>query len=169
MTIVTACEIQKEDLGAFGIQQEGFGVIVSQEGVPNLKIGDRLLEIEGMNALKITREDWDSLKTGLNYPCNAVLMRAQTISKDYCDKEGTDVNNLKEDIALIQSRLEQKLSDGRNTSTELEIVQKEKKAMLQENTRLHHRIAYLEEHTKDLQMGLKQVNDINDLTDNNVS
>ena len=122
-----------------------------------MKIGDRLLELDGNNVLKITREDWDSLKPEMNYPCKAVFMRAKTISKDYCDKEGTDVNNLQEDIALIQSRLEQKLSDGRNTSTELEIVQKEKKAMMQENTRLHHRIAYLEEHTKDLQMGLKQV------------
>merc|ERR1719481_1805934 len=31
--------------------------------------------------------------------------------------------------------------------------------MSQENMRLNHRIAYLEEHTKDLQMGLKQVRD----------
>ena len=44
MTVVNACEIQREDFWAFGIRQEGFGVIVSQEGVPNLKIGDRLLD-----------------------------------------------------------------------------------------------------------------------------
>ena len=155
--IVGACEVNSEDFWCFGIQREGFGVTVSHEGGSELKIGDRLLELDGTNVLKITREDWESLKSELNYPCRAVVIRAKTMSKDYCDKQGTDVNNLKEDIALIQSRLEQKLSDGRNTSTELEIVQKEKKAMLEENTRLHHRIAYLEEHTKDLQIGLKQV------------
>ena len=126
LTIVAACEVNREDFWCFGIRQEGFGVTVSQEGGSELKIGDRLLELDGKNVLKITREDWDSLKSEMNYPCKAVLMRAKTISKDYCDKEGTDVNNLKEDIALIQSRLEQKLSDGRNTSTELEIVQKER-------------------------------------------
>ena len=58
---------------------------------------------------------------------------------------------------MIQSRLEQKLCEGRNVSTELEKVQKEKTAMFQENTRSNHRIAYLEEHTQDLQYGLKQV------------
>ena len=66
-------------------------------------------------------------------------------------------NGLKEEISMIQSRLEQKLSEGRHVSTELEKVQKEKTAIFQENTRLNHRIAYLEEHTQDLQYGLKQV------------
>ena len=113
--------------------------------------------MEGINVFKITRDDWDNLKSELNYPCKTVVMRLKIISKDFSDRESKDTNNLKEDIALIQSRLEQKLSDGRNVSSELENVQKQRKAMFIENTRLNHRIAYLEEHTQDLQFGLKQV------------
>ena len=61
-----------------------------------------------------------------------------------------------EDIALIQSRLEEKLSESQIVSVELDTAQKEKKDMLQDNTRLNHRIAYLEEHMRDLQFGLKE-------------
>ena len=114
--------------------------------------------MDGINVFKITRDDWDNLQSELNYPCKTVVMRVKIISKEFSNTESMDTNNLKEDIAMIQSRLEQKLSDGRNVSTALEKVQKEKKALFLDNSRLNHRIAYLEEHTQDLQFGLKQVN-----------
>ena len=157
MAIVTACEVQSDQFYCFKIQEEGFGVVVGQEGVIDLKIGDRVLELDGKYVFKITRDEWDNMKDELKYPCKVVTMRKKTISKESSNKENTDVNNIKVDIALIQSRLEQKLSDGRNISTELVKIQKEKKVLTQENMRLNHRIAYLEEHTKDLQKGLKQV------------
>ena len=68
-----------------------------------------------------------------------------------------DISGIKEDIAIIQSTLEQKLSEGRNISTELDRAKKEKKSLQQENLRLNHRIAYLEDQTNELQDGLKQV------------
>ena len=68
-----------------------------------------------------------------------------------------DISGIKEDIAIIQSTLEQKLSEGRNISTELDRAKKEKKNLQQENLRLNHRIAYLEDQTNELQDGLKQV------------
>ena len=60
-----------------------------------------------------------------------------------------------EDIALIQSRLEEKLRESQIVSVKIDTAQKEKKDMLQDNTRLNHRIAYLEEYMRDLQFGLK--------------
>merc|ERR1712117_941280 len=131
MTTVTACELESDHFWCFDIRKEGFGVVVGHEdeGVLNLKIGDRVLELDGRDVFKITRDEWDNLKSDLNYPCKVVIMRMKNIGKEQPDKENNDVNNLKEDIALIQRRLEQKLSDGRTISSELEIVQKEKKAM----------------------------------------
>ena len=132
--------------------------MVRQEGALDLQIGDRVLELDGNDVFKITRDDWKNLKSELSYPCKTAVMRLKIISKAFSNTENMDTNNLKEDIALIQSRLEQKLSDGRSVSSELEKAHKEKKAFILENSRLNHRIAYLEEHTHDLQFGLKQVN-----------
>ena len=157
ITKVITCDISSDTVCCLSIRQEGFGLEIRQEGDLDLQIGDRVLELDGQDIFKITRDDWDNLKSELNYPCKTVVMRLKIISKDFSDRESKDTNNLKEDIALIQSRLEQKLSDGRNVSSELENVQKQRKAMFIENTRLNHRIAYLEEHTQDLQFGLKQV------------
>ena len=71
--------------------------------------------------------------------------------------ENSDVNGLKDDIALIQSRLSEKLQEGRHVSSELSAVQKEKEKMFAENTRLNHRIEYLEDQVNDLENGMKQV------------
>jgi hypothetical protein len=157
MTKVFTCEISSDAVCNLRIRQEGFGLVVRQVGAQDLQIGDRVLEVDGRDMLKIMQDDWNNLKSELNYPCKTVVMRLKIISKELSNTESMDTNNLKEDIAMIQSRLEQKLSDGRNVSSELENVQKEKKALFIENTRLNHRIAYLEEHTQDLQLGLKQV------------
>ena len=153
VTILTACEMTSENIGCLSIRQEGFGLYVTQEILPDLKVGDRVLELNSIDVFKVMTDDWDSLKSELRYPCEAVFMHSKIRGKEpYKEDSG-----LKEEISMIQSRLEQKLSEGRNVSTELEKVQKEKTAIFQENTRLNHRIAYLEEHTQDLQYGLKQV------------
>ena len=70
-----------------------------------------------------------------------------------------DISGIKEDIAIIQSTLEQKLTEGRTISGELDRAKKEKKTLAQENLRLNHRIAYLEDQTNELQEGLRQVRD----------
>ena len=68
-----------------------------------------------------------------------------------------DISDLKTDIALIQSVLEQKLSDGKDISKQLEASQREKKSLSEENTRLKHRIAYLEDQAQELQRGMQEV------------
>ena len=96
---------------------------------------------------RITSSQWEKLKSELHYPCKTVVIRAKVECKEYT--EGKKDNCLKEDNALIQSRLEKKL----------ETAQKEKEALLQENRKLHHRIAFLEEHLRDLQFVLKEGNE----------
>jgi hypothetical protein len=58
---------------------------------------------------------------------------------------GGELAGLQEDIALIQSRLEEKLREGRDMGSILHLVQREKEGLERENTRLNHRIFYLEE------------------------
>ena len=81
----------------------------------------------------------------------------ESISENDYNFDNSDVNGLKDDIALIQSRLSEKLQEGRHVSSELSAVQKEKEKMFAENTRLNHRIEYLEDQVNDLQNGMKQV------------
>merc|ERR1712123_121539 len=74
-------------------------------------------------------------------------------------KLDSDVNGLKDDISLIQARLSEKLQEGRHVSIELSTVQQEKMKIFAENTRLNHRIEYLEDQVNDLENGMKQVRD----------
>ena len=71
----------------------------------------------------------------------------------------SDVNGLRDDIAMIQSRLETKLKEGRNLSTELNSVTADKQKLQNENTRLNHRIEYLEDQVAELENGMKAVRD----------
>ena len=56
---------------------------------------------------------------------------------------GTNIN--------VDFRLEEKLKEGRDVSTVLGMVSKEKENLERENTRLNHRIFYLEEQVGVLQ------------------
>merc|ERR1719483_1820173 len=96
------------------------------------------------------------MQSGMNFPCKILLMRMKE-NKYQLDK--SDVNGLKDDIALIQFRLSEKLQEGRHVSSELTAVQKEKEKLFAENTRLNHRIEYLEDQVNDLENGMKQVRD----------
>ena len=87
--------------------------------------------------------------------CSAWTRFSKPDSNEFNNAESKENNCFMEDIALIQSRLEEKLSESQIVSVELDTAQKEKKDMLQDNTRLNHRIAYLEEYMRDLQFGLK--------------
>merc|ERR1719410_159171 len=69
------------------------------------------------------------------------------------------VNGLKDDIALIQTRLSEKLQEGRHVSLELSSVQQQRDKLVTDNTRLRHRIQYLEDQVTHLEGGMKQVRD----------
>ena len=67
------------------------------------------------------------------------------------------VAGLKDDIAMIQSRLSEKLREGRHVSLELAAVQQQRDTLAGDNTRLQHRIHFLEDQVANLESGMKQV------------
>ena len=80
-----------------------------------------MIEINGVPVLKILSEEWDKMRQTSNSPSLVVALRTQTgITQD--NHRNKDLNGLQDDIVLIQSRLEQKLKEGRNVSTELQLV-----------------------------------------------
>ena len=92
--------------------------------------------------------------------CKIVFMRMkESLSDNKYKFDPSDVTGLKDDIALIQLRLSEKLKEGRHVSSELSVVQQEKEKLSVENTRLNHRIEYLQEQVNELENGMKQVGD----------
>ena len=68
-----------------------------------------------------------------------------------------DNNALQDNISLIQARLEIKLREGRNIANMVTSVKAERDRLQMENTRLSHRIAYLEEMWAGVEGARKQV------------
>ena len=108
--------------------------------------------------LRIFANQWEVMQNEMTFPCKIVFMRMkESLSENKYKFDNSDVNGLKDDIALIQSRLSEKLKEGRHVSSELSNVQQEKEKLFAENTRLNHRIEYLEDQVNDLENGMKQV------------
>ena len=94
--------------------------------------------------------------------CRIVVLRGKETARAHSTPPTSrpgDVNGLRDDIALIQSRLETKLKEGRNLSSELGTVSAEKQKLQSKNTRLNHRIEYLEDQVAELENGMKAVRD----------
>ena len=149
------------EVSCLRVRYEGIGVEVA-EGLESRQLnpGDRLVELAGEPVLRILGEEWDKLAANLAFPCKAVVMRGKESSRQVAAQNPTsDVNGLRDDIAMIQSRLETKLKEGRNLSTELNSVTADKQKLQNENTRLNHRIEYLEDQVAELENGMKAVRD----------
>jgi len=158
------------------VRYTGVGLEVG-EGLEtaHLLVGDRLLELAGHSVFRVEAQEWDKLSPSLSFPCKVVVLRGKESSKTWEPQASpsspgcpptfpavsgvSDVSGLRDDIALIQSRLESKLKEGRNLSSELGTVTAEKEKLHNENTRLNHRIEYLEEQVTELENGMKAVRD----------
>jgi hypothetical protein len=125
----------------------------------NLQEGDLVLEVNGESVLGVGEEEWQERRSRAtaHQPWRLVVGRwanpptpadAGAGSRNNGCSElggGGELAGLQEDIALIQSRLEEKLREGRDMGSILHLVQREKEGLERENTRLNHRIFYLEE------------------------
>jgi len=160
-TLLVACELEFGDIHNICLRYEGFGLEVKEnDDAHDLSVGDRIIEVDGNDVLKIFANQWEVMQNEMTFPCKIVFMRMkESLSENKYKFDNSDVNGLKDDIALIQSRLSEKLKEGRHVSSELTSVQQEKEKMFAENTRLNHRIEYLEEQVNDLENGMKQVRD----------
>ena len=158
-TILLNCELEFGDINKISVRYEGFGLEVkARDDTHDLSVGDRIIEVNGNDVLRVFANQWEVMRNELTLPYKIVLMK---MKESLCENKGkfdkSDINGLKDDISLIQSRLSEKLQEGRHVSSELSAVQKEKEKMFAENTRLNHRIEYLEDQVNDLENGMKQV------------
>ena len=161
-SLLQADRLDRAQLASVTLRQEGFGLELGEEVPGNkLKVGDRIIEINGENVVKVLGPAWQVMKDQLSFPVKVVAMRVvqpQQESNQY-KFDVAHVNGLKDDIALIQSRLSEKLQEGRHVSLELSVVQQQRDKLVSDNTRLRHRIQYLEDQVTHLEGGMKQVRD----------
>ena len=156
-SLLAALSVDKQELGGVVARQEGWGLEVGGEGGgARLQAGDRIIEINGENVLRLLGSSWPALLAQLRSPVKVVVLRNVPTSSSI---QADHVTGLKEDIALIQTRLSEKLQEGRSVSLELSAVQQQRDKLVADNTRLRHRIHYLEDQVNHLEGGMKQVRD----------
>ena len=154
--ILIAEEITKDAMKQIKLKYGGCGLEISATASDTLNVGDRIIEVNGENVVNIDRNTWHELRKRITQPYQVVVMRVGRVG----GQDGgiiPDNNALQDNIALIQTRLEMKLKEGRNVTNVLKVVEKEKDKMHKENTRLNHSISYLEEMRSELEWGMKQV------------
>jgi hypothetical protein len=150
-------EVSKDHISCIDMRTDDSGLewkSDSGSAAANLEPGDKVLEVNGENILRISNASWMKLKQRLEYPVQAVMIRGEDDRDDADKKEST---NWSEDLILVQDRLEKKLSDKKAQSIELKREVKERKRLERENTQLKHRIAFLEDQAEYFQIALKQV------------
>ena len=161
-SLLQADRLDRAQLASVTLRQEGFGLELGEEVAGNkLKAGDRIIEVNGENVVKILGPAWQIMMDKLTFPVRLVVMRViqpQQEAHQY-KFDVAHVNGLKDDIALIQSRLSEKLQEGRHVTLELSVVQQQRDKLASDNTRLRHRIQYLEDQVTHLEGGMKQVRD----------
>ena len=145
--------LDRKQLDCIKLRPEGFGLEITRNTKDRmLQYGDRVIEVNGKDVLKILPGGWIEMLQILTNPVKIVVIRID-------DNRDEDGGCIKEDINMIQTRLHEKLYEERHMSKELSSVRKQKDDLTRENTRLCHRIQYLEEHVSSLQSGLRQVRD----------
>jgi len=160
VTLLISEELNHDQLKSVDIRNEGFGLEWRDECPSgHLRVGDRALELNRMDVYKITNKDWDEAKHKLKDPVHAVFMRVKENREVGSSKtlEMKRMAELRSNICQIQQKLEQKLIESKNTSKELDLVIRERDSLGKENMRLLHRVAFLEDHTKELKIGMKQI------------
>ena len=167
-SLLQAHSLDRQELGVVVTRHEGFGLEVGEDTGENLQAGDRLIEVNGENVLRMLGGGWQTMLDQLTFPARVVTMRVVEVSQEgqhhhphhqYHKYDLAHVNGLKDDIALIQTRLSEKLQEGRSVSLELSAVQQQRDKLGSDNTRLRHRIHYLEDQVTHLEAGMKQVRD----------
>ena len=163
-SVLQAHSLDRQQLSVVVTRYEGFGLEVGQDDGEKLQAGDRLIEVNGENVLRMLGGGWQTLLDKLTYPVRVVTMRVVEGGQEghhphQYKFDVHHVNGLKEDIALIQTRLSEKLQEGRSVSLELSAVQQQRDKLASDNTRLRHRIHYLEDQVTHLEGGMKQVRD----------
>ena len=149
MVLVTRTLDRKQFFSGVRMRREGAGLelIIGPADMSGTR-GLRILEVNGQHVLRVQEVRWREMRESLECPAKIVLMT-----------DDSDNYKLTEDIAAIQTRLNQKLREGRHVSQELATVQAEREALTRANTCLMARISQLEAQTESLQTGMRHVRD----------
>ena len=153
-------ELNHDQQNGVDIKSEGFGLEWWDERtVGHLKVHDRVLELNIFDVFKITNKGWNEISHKLSDPVQAVFMKTKEHQEESLSKllERKRLSDLRSNIAQLQQKLERILIESKSTSKELERTVKERGSLGKENMRHLHRVAFLEEHTKELKLGMKQV------------
>ena len=154
--IVISLDIPKDILKQTKLKYGGCGLEISATVSDTLSVGDRIIEVNAENVVNIDRNTWHEMRTRMTVPYYVVIMRVDKMG----GQDGgiiPDNNALQDNISLIQTRLEIKLREGRNIANMVTSVKEERDRLQMENTRLNHRIAYLEDMWAEGEGGRKQV------------
>ena len=167
-TLLVGHLVDRQQLDTVGLRYEGFGLEVREDSEDQkLLAGDRVIELNGEDVLRLLPGAWASLLEATAGQVKVVVLRA-VAGAGAGESEGggaeggakfsvRHVAGLKDDIAMIQSRLSEKLREGRHVSLELAAVQQQRDTLAGDNTRLQHRIHFLEDQVANLESGMKQV------------
>ena len=167
-TLLVGHLVERQQLDTVGVRYEGFGLEVREDTADQqLLAGDRVIEVNGEDVLRLLPAAWASMLEAAAGPVKVVVLRA-VAGAGAGDSEGggaeggakfsvRHVAGLKDDIAMIQSRLSEKLREGRHVSLELAAVQQQRDDLAGDNTRLQHRIHFLQDQVANLESGMKQV------------
>ena len=155
--ILLSQEILKDDLRQIKLKYGGCGLEILATASDTLAVGDRIVEVNGENVCyNSDRSTWHELRKRLLQPYQVVVMRWDRTQQSHDSGSVPDNNALQDNIALIQTRLSLKLKEGRNVTNVLKSVKEEKDKLHMENTRLNHRISYLEEMCGEMERGMTQ-------------
>ena len=112
--------------------------------------GDIVAELSGRNNLKMNKSKWEKLKGRWEYP----VMEEEFDQKSDAMK---DLEVLAEDILLIKEILKRKIEQENTVNKRIEKTEQECKVLSEQNMKLRHRIAFLEDQSEYFQKAIKQV------------
>ena len=121
---------------------------------------DLVLELGGRGVVGVDSQGWARLRPHLPDPCPAVTARIGDKVETDCSGDQAAVvssSDIQGDIALIQSKLEERLAEGRGLGSCLGRERREVEEEAGKQTRLKLRIVELEEKAAGLQRALTQV------------
>ena len=156
---IRAALLCREELDGLQLD-EVKGELLMKNGTKSSDNRELVLELGGRGVVGVDNQDWVRLRPHLPDPCPAVIARLE-VGGDRVGScpaaEAVVARDIQGDIAMIQSKLEERLAEGRGLGSELgrEKMEKEEEEVKQKKLKL--RIVELEEKAAGLQRALTQV------------
>jgi len=143
--------LTQDQISSVNIKTSDTGLTWNDDSADN---GDIVAELSGRNNLKMNKSKWEKLKGRWEYPVMAALMEEEFDKKSNAMK---DLEVLAEDLVSIQEILKRKMEQENTVNKRIEKTEQECKVLSEQNIKLRHRIAFLEDQSEYFQKTIKQV------------